>query len=56
VISKTSTDFAPWFVVPADRKWYRNLCVARIMLDTLRKLDMKLPKIDWDPNGIKIED
>jgi PPK2 family polyphosphate:nucleotide phosphotransferase len=56
VISKTSTEFAPWFVVPADRKWYRNLCVARIMLDTLRKLDMKLPKIDWNPDDIRIED
>lgn len=56
VMSKTSTDFAPWFVVPADRKWYRNLCVARIMLDTLKKLDMELPKIDWDPKGITIED
>jgi PPK2 family polyphosphate:nucleotide phosphotransferase len=56
IMSTTSTDFAPWFVVPADRKWYRNLCVARIMLDTLKKLDMELPKIDWDPKGITIED
>jgi PPK2 family polyphosphate:nucleotide phosphotransferase len=56
VMSKTSTEFAPWFVVPADRKWYRNLCVARIMVDTMRKLDMTLPKIDWDPDGITIED
>lgn len=56
VISKTSTETAPWYVVPADRKWYRNLCVARIMLDTLKQLDMELPKIDWDPKGIRIED
>lgn len=56
VITKTSTGYAPWFVVPADRKWYRNLCVARIMVDTLAKLDMKLPKVDWDPKGIRIED
>jgi PPK2 family polyphosphate:nucleotide phosphotransferase len=56
VMGKTSTDFAPWYVVPADRKWYRNLCVARIMADTLKKLDMKLPKIDWDPSGIEIRD
>lgn len=56
VISKTSTDYAPWFVVPADRKWYRNLCVARIMLDTLRKLKMELPLVDWDPGEIRIED
>lgn len=56
VISKTSTEAAPWYVVPADRKWYRNLCVARIMLDTLKQLGMELPKIDWDPKGIRIED
>ncbi len=56
VIAKTTAAHAPWYVVPADRKWYRNLCVARIMVDTLRSLDMKLPKIDWDPNGITIDD
>lgn len=56
VISVTSTGSAPWYIVPADRKWYRNLCVARIMLDTLGKLDMRLPRIDWDPNGIRISD
>lgn len=56
VIGKTSTEFAPWYVVPADRKWYRNLCVARIMLDTMKKLDMEFPKINWDPKSIRIED
>jgi PPK2 family polyphosphate:nucleotide phosphotransferase len=56
VMSKTSTEFAPWFIVPADRKWYRNLCVARIMLDTMKALDMKLPDIDWDPKSIQIGD
>jgi len=56
VISKTSTEFAPWYVVPADRKWYRNLCVARIMVDTLKKLNMEFPPISWDPKTIKVED
>jgi PPK2 family polyphosphate:nucleotide phosphotransferase len=56
VIGKTSTEFAPWFIVPADRKWYRNLCVARIMLDTLKGLNMELPKIDWEPKDVRIED
>lgn len=56
VIGKTSTEFAPWYVVPADRKWYRNLCVARIMLDTLKKLNMEYPPINWDPETIRIED
>ena len=56
VITKTSTEYAPWYVVPADRKWYRNLCVARIMLDTLKKLNMEFPPINWDPKSIRIED
>jgi PPK2 family polyphosphate:nucleotide phosphotransferase len=56
VITETSTEYAPWYVVPADRKWYRNLCVARIMLDTLKKLNMEFPPINWDPARIKIED
>jgi PPK2 family polyphosphate:nucleotide phosphotransferase len=56
LISKTSTEHAPWYVVPANRKWYRNLIVARIMVDTMRKLNMKLPKVDWDPSKIVVED
>ena len=56
LIAKTSTEHAPWYVVPADRKWYRNLCVARIMVDTLKSLDLKLPKVDWEPGKIVIED
>ncbi len=56
VIGKTSTEHAPWYIVPADRKWYRNLCVARIMLDTLKKLKMEFPPIHWDPKTIRIED
>jgi PPK2 family polyphosphate:nucleotide phosphotransferase len=56
LLSKTSTEHAPWYVVPANRKWYRNLCVARIMVDTMKRLNMKLPKIDWDPAKIVVED
>ena len=56
VLSKTSTEDAPWYVVPSNRKWYRNLVVARIMVDTLKKLDMKFPEIDWDPASIEVAD
>jgi PPK2 family polyphosphate:nucleotide phosphotransferase len=56
VLSKTSTEHAPWFVVPANRKWYRNLVVARIMVDTMKQLNMKFPKITWDPADIVVED
>lgn len=42
-IQRTSTDVAPWYVVPADRNWVRNLAVAKILLHTLEGMDPKLP-------------
>ena len=42
-IARTSTDAAPWFVVPADRKWYRNLVVASILIQTLERMDPRFP-------------
>jgi PPK2 family polyphosphate:nucleotide phosphotransferase len=56
LISRTSTVHAPWHVIPADRKWYRNLCVARIMVDTLRGLKMEFPSVTWTPEDIVIQD
>lgn len=56
MIARTSTKYAPWYVIPANRKWYRNLVVARIMVDTLKKLDMKYPAISWDPSSMEIKD
>lgn len=55
VIERTSTEHAPWYVIPADRKWYRNLCVARIMVDTLKGLKMKYPEPDYDPKTVSID-
>jgi PPK2 family polyphosphate:nucleotide phosphotransferase len=43
-IRETSTDHAPWFVVPADHNWSRNLCVAEILVDALERLDPKVPE------------
>jgi PPK2 family polyphosphate:nucleotide phosphotransferase len=54
LIEKTSTEQAPWFIIPGDRKWYRNLLVARIMVDTLRGLKMDFPKPGWDPASVTI--
>ena len=56
LLGKTSTEYAPWYIVPANRKWYRNLIVARIMVDTLKKLNMDFPPIDWDPSAIVVGD
>lgn len=56
VFSRTSTDHAPWFVIPADRKWYRNLVVGDIVIRTLESLGMSYPDIDFDPAEIEIGD
>jgi PPK2 family polyphosphate:nucleotide phosphotransferase len=42
-LNKTSTDLAPWYVIPSDRKWYRNLAIASIMVDTLKGMKMSYP-------------
>jgi PPK2 family polyphosphate:nucleotide phosphotransferase len=42
----TSHEFAPWYVVPADRKWFARLVVARAMIETLESLDLEYPKIE----------
>ena len=49
-LSKCSTDHAPWFVIPADHKWFRNLTVSRIVVETLESLNMSFPepKVDVD--------
>jgi polyphosphate kinase 2 (PPK2 family) len=55
-ISRCSTDHAPWFVIPANRKWYRNLAVARIVTDAARRLDPRYPEPEEDLSGVVIPD
>jgi PPK2 family polyphosphate:nucleotide phosphotransferase len=45
-IRKTATKWAPWYVVPANAKWYRNYLVASVLRDTLKKMKMKYPQPD----------
>ena len=47
-LERTSTDVAPWHVVPSDKKWFRNLAVGELLLDTLRSLDLQWPAADFD--------
>jgi PPK2 family polyphosphate:nucleotide phosphotransferase len=44
VLSRCSTEYAPWFIIPADHKWFRNLAVSRIIVETLEDFDMQFPK------------
>lgn len=52
-LSKTSTDWAPWYIVPANQKWYRNHLVGSIVAETLDKLHLKYPKCDL--SGVVVE-
>jgi len=54
VLSRTSTPWAPWYVVPADRKWYRNLVVATILVEALESLQMGYPQPEEDLAGVVI--
>jgi PPK2 family polyphosphate:nucleotide phosphotransferase len=47
-LERTGTSTAPWHVVPADRKWYRNLAVGHLLLEALRGLDLQWPVADFD--------
>ena len=47
-LERTNTDAAPWYVVPADKKWYRNLAVGTLLLEALRSLDLSWPAPDFD--------
>lgn len=52
-IERTSTDDAPWYVVPADKKWYGRLAVQHLLLDALRSLDAQWPAADFDVEAEK---
>jgi len=56
LIQKTSTNFAPWYIIPANRKWYRNLIVQQLLIEKLSSLEMKFPPITFDPASIVIPD
>jgi PPK2 family polyphosphate:nucleotide phosphotransferase len=46
MIRNTSTEEAPWYVVPADNKWFTRLVVSRVLVDTLESLNLSYPKVD----------
>jgi PPK2 family polyphosphate:nucleotide phosphotransferase len=47
-LEHTNTEIAPWYVVPADRKWYRNLVIGQLLLETLRGMGLRWPAADFD--------
>nr|WP_294694005.1 PPK2 family polyphosphate kinase [uncultured Friedmanniella sp.] len=53
VLERCSTQHAPWFVVPSDRKWYRNWAVAQLLVEHLRAMDLQWPAADFDVEAEK---
>jgi len=54
LLHHTSHKHAPWFVIPADNKWYRNVAISEILVDALKSLKLKYPKPAFDPTGLKL--
>ena len=47
-MERTSTKHAPWYVIPSDHKWFRNLAISAIVADTMEDMDLKLPPTNVD--------
>jgi PPK2 family polyphosphate:nucleotide phosphotransferase len=46
MIRNTATEHAPWYVVPADNKWFTRLVISTVIVDTLESLDLQYPEVD----------
>jgi polyphosphate kinase 2 (PPK2 family) len=55
-VNECSTSYAPWYVVPANKKWYRNLVVARTIADTLEAMDPRFPAAEKGLEKVEIPD
>ena len=54
VLDRTSTEAAPWHVLPCDRKWYRNWALSHLLLETLQGLDLRWPQPELDVEGMRV--
>jgi PPK2 family polyphosphate:nucleotide phosphotransferase len=55
VLEKCNTEYAPWYVIPANRKWFRNLAVSQILVETMEGMKMQFPKPAADLSKIQFE-
>jgi PPK2 family polyphosphate:nucleotide phosphotransferase len=55
VLTRCSTRGAPWFIVPANKKWLRNFVVSHILVETLEALEMRFPKPSFDLSTVKLD-
>ena len=52
-IAETDTDQAPWYIVPANRKWYSRVAVQELLIEALESMDLEWPKADFDVEAEK---
>ncbi len=54
LLSKCSTAWAPWHVIPADRKWYRDWAISTVLREVMEEMDPKPPKLTFDPKTVEV--
>jgi polyphosphate kinase 2 (PPK2 family) len=54
ILSSTSRKHAPWFVIPSDHKWYRNIAISSVIVDLMQGLKLKFPQPTLDVSKIKL--
>ena len=54
IFDETSTADAPWFIIPSDHKWYRNVAISQILVDAMEGMKLKYPAPSFDPTGIDL--
>ncbi len=54
VLNKCSTPQAPWFIIPANKKWFRNFALSEILVEHLSRLPMRFPEPVTDLSKIKL--
>ncbi len=55
VLTRCSTERAPWYIIPANRKWFRNLAVGSAIVEKLESLDMKFPEPSFDVSTVRVD-
>jgi PPK2 family polyphosphate:nucleotide phosphotransferase len=54
ILRRTSRKHAPWFIIPADHKWFRNVAISQILVDAMQGLKLKYPEPTFNPKGIDL--
>jgi PPK2 family polyphosphate:nucleotide phosphotransferase len=54
MLNETTTEFAPWYVIPSNQKWYRDIALMKVIVGMLRRLDPQYPSPEGDLSGVVV--